>query len=77
MGAFIPPSSLDEDPSNQQRKGLKTPHQSTKVDDHLPTLAEMFLFISLFLVSSFFESRDEILFKGVDLSHHEISNFRL
>jgi hypothetical protein len=54
----------DEDPNNQQRKRLKTPHRTTKVEDHLPTLAAMFLFISLLLASSFFESRDEIPFKG-------------
>jgi hypothetical protein len=48
-----------------------------KRDDRLPTLGAMFLFISLLLASSFFESRDEIPFKGVDLSHPEISNFRM
>jgi hypothetical protein len=67
----------DEDPSNQQRKRLKVSHRSTKEDDHLPTLGAMFLFISLLLASSFFESWDEILFKEVDLSHPEISNFRM
>jgi hypothetical protein len=67
---------FDEDPSNQQRKRLKTPHRSTKVEDHLSSSIVMFLFISLLLVFSFFKSRDEIPFKGVDLSHPEISNFR-
>jgi hypothetical protein len=54
----------DEDRSNQQRKKLKVSHRSTKEDDRLPTLGAMFLFISLLLASSFFESRDEIPFKG-------------
>jgi hypothetical protein len=66
----------DEDPSNQQRKRLKVPHRSTKENDRLPTLGVMFLFISLLLASSFFESWDEIPFKGVDLSHPEISQFQ-
>jgi hypothetical protein len=48
--------------------------QMTKEDGHLPTPIAIFLFISLFLVSSFFESRDEIPFKGVGLSHLEISD---
>jgi hypothetical protein len=55
---------------------LKVSHQSTKEDDRLSTSIAMFLFISLLLASSFFESRDEILFKGVDLSHPEISQFQ-
>jgi hypothetical protein len=67
----------DEDPNNHLRKRLKTPHRSTKVEDRLPTSITMFLFISLLLASSFFESRDEIPFKGVDLSHPEISNLRM
>jgi hypothetical protein len=67
----------DEDPSNQQRKRLKVSHRSTKEDDSLPTLGAMFLFISLLLASSFFESRDDIPFKGVDLSHPEIFNFKM
>jgi hypothetical protein len=54
----------DEDPNNQQRKRLKVSHRSTKEDDRLPTLGAMFLFISLLLASSFFESRDEIPFNG-------------
>jgi hypothetical protein len=54
----------DEDPNNQQRKRLKVSHRSTKEDDCLPTSIAIFLFISLLLVSSFFKSRDEILFKG-------------
>jgi hypothetical protein len=67
----------DEDPSNQQRKRLRTPDLSTKVEDRLPISIAIFLFISLLIVSSFFESRDEIPFKGVDLSHPEISNFKM
>jgi hypothetical protein len=55
---------FDEDPSNQQGKRLKVSHRSTKEDDHVPTLGAMFLFISLLLASSFFESRDEIPFRG-------------
>jgi hypothetical protein len=54
----------DEYPNNHWRKRLKTPHRSTKVEDRLPTSIVMFLFISLLLASSFFESRDEIPFKG-------------
>jgi hypothetical protein len=54
----------DEDPGNQQRKRLKVSHRSTKEDDRLPTSIAMLLFISLPLASSFFESRDEIPFKG-------------
>jgi hypothetical protein len=54
----------DEDPSNQQRNRLKVSHRSTEEDDRLPTLGAMFLFISLLLASSFFESRHEIPFKG-------------
>jgi hypothetical protein len=54
----------DEDPGNQQRIGLKVSHRSTKEDDRLPTFGATFLFISLLLASSFFESRDEIPFKG-------------
>jgi hypothetical protein len=59
----------DEDPNNQQRKRLKVSHRSTKVDDRLPTLGAMFLFISLLLASSFFESQDEIPFKGGEICH--------
>jgi hypothetical protein len=55
----------DEDPNNQQRKRLRTSHRSTKVEDRLPTLGAMFLFISLLLAPFFFESRDEIPFKGI------------
>jgi hypothetical protein len=51
-------------PTTNKEKRLKTSHRSTKVDDRLPTFAAMFLFISLLLVSSFFESWDEIPFKG-------------
>jgi hypothetical protein len=67
----------DEDSNNHRRKRLKVSHRSTKEDDRLPTSIAMFLFISLLLASSFFESRDEIPFRGVDLSHTEISNFRM
>jgi hypothetical protein len=42
----------------------------------LPTSIAMFLFIFLLLVSSFFESRDKIQFKGLGLSHPEISQFQ-
>jgi hypothetical protein len=38
--------------------------ETTKEDDRLPNLGATFLFISLLLDSSFFESRDEIPFKG-------------
>jgi hypothetical protein len=47
-----------------------------KEDDRLPTPIAIFLFISLLFVSSFFESRDEIPFRGVDLSNPEISKFQ-
>jgi hypothetical protein len=63
----------DEDHDDQERWTFKILH----TDRWLPTLAAMFLFISLLLVSSFFESRDEIPFKRVDLSHPEISNVRM
>jgi hypothetical protein len=56
---------------------LHIDRQRSKTEDRLPTLGAMFLFISLLLAFSFFESRDEIPFKGVDLSHPEISNFRM
>jgi hypothetical protein len=56
---------------------LKVSHRSTKEDDRLPTIIALFMFVSLLLVSSFFKSRDEIPFKGVGLSHPEISNFRM
>jgi hypothetical protein len=49
-------------PRQDEEKNIS--HRSTKEDDCLPTSIIMFLFISLLLVSSFFESRDEILFKG-------------
>jgi hypothetical protein len=55
-----------EDPTQRQQKRM-TVYQSQKI----------ILFVSLLLVSSFFKSRDEIPFKGVDLSHPEISNFRM
>jgi hypothetical protein len=67
---------FDEGPNNHSRKRSKTPHRSTKVEDRLPTLEAMFLFISLLFASSFFESRDEILFRGVDLSHPKICQFQ-
>jgi hypothetical protein len=67
----------DEDPSNRQRKRLKTPHRSTKVEDRLPTLVAMFLFISLLLVSSFLNLKTRFRLRGVDLSHPEIYNFRM
>jgi hypothetical protein len=38
--------------------------QTTKEDDRLPTSIAMFVFISLLLAYSFFESGDEIPFKG-------------
>jgi hypothetical protein len=50
-----------------------------KIEDSTPIDkgGRPFLFISLLLASSFFESREEIPFKGVDLSHPEISNFEM
>jgi hypothetical protein len=35
----------DEDPSNQQRKRLKVSHRSTKEDDRLPTLGNVFVYL--------------------------------
>jgi hypothetical protein len=68
----------DEDPNDQDKMRNKDPTcHTTKEDDRLPNSGAMFLFISLLLGSSFFESRDEILLSGVDLSHPEISNFRM
>jgi hypothetical protein len=55
-----------EDPTQRQQKRM-TVYLSQQI----------IIFVSLLLVSSFFESRDEIPFKGVDLSHPEISNFRM
>jgi hypothetical protein len=55
----------DEGPNDQDKMRNKDPtSQTTKEDDRLPTSTAMFLFISLLLASSFFESRDEIPFKG-------------
>jgi hypothetical protein len=68
----------DEGPNDQDKMRNKDPtSQTTKEDDRLPTSIAMFVFISLLLASSFFESRDEIPCKGVDLSHPEISNFKM
>jgi hypothetical protein len=55
-----------EDPTQRQQKRMA-----------VYLSQQIILFISLLLASSFFESRDEIPFKGVDLSHPEISNFRM
>jgi hypothetical protein len=74
---IIPSSSLWWRPQWPTRRGIKTSHRSTKEDDRLPTIIALLLFISLLLVFSFFESWDEILFKGVGLSHPKISNFRM
>jgi hypothetical protein len=55
----------DEDPNDQDKMRNKDPtSQTTKEDDRLPTSIAMLVFISLLLASSFFESRDEIPFKG-------------
>jgi hypothetical protein len=55
----------DDEPNDQDKMRDKDPtSRSTKEDDRLPSLIAMFLVISLLLASSFFESRDEIPFKG-------------
>jgi hypothetical protein len=73
LSTFFPTLSLllshlthsDEDPNDKDKMRNKDPtSQTTKEDDHLPSSIAMFVFISLPLASSFFESRDEILFKG-------------
>jgi hypothetical protein len=55
----------NEDPNDQERWILKILHPDDKRGRlPLPTSIAIFLFIFLSLVSSFFESRDKILFKG-------------
>jgi hypothetical protein len=54
----------NEDPNDQKDEYIRSYTQTTKEDDRLTISAAIFLAVSLLLVSSFFESRDEILFKG-------------
>jgi hypothetical protein len=51
----------NEDPNDQERWTLKILHNDRQ---KRMTAYAMFFFVSLLLVSSFFESRDEIPFKG-------------
>jgi hypothetical protein len=54
----------NEDPNDQKDECRRSYTQTTKEDDRLTISTTIFLFISLLLVSCFFESRDEIPFKG-------------
>jgi hypothetical protein len=51
-------------PTTKKDEYSRSYTQMTKEDDCLPTSIAIFFFIFLSLVSSFFESRDEIPFKG-------------
>jgi hypothetical protein len=66
----------NEDPNDQTDEYKRPYTQTTKEDVRLTISTAIFLVFSLLLVSSFFESRDEIPFKGVDLSHPKISQFQ-
>jgi hypothetical protein len=66
----------NEDPNDQKDEYKRSYTQTTKEDDLLSISTAIFLVVSLLLVSSFFESRNEIPFKGVDFSHPEISQFQ-
>jgi hypothetical protein len=65
----------DEDPDDQDKTRNK---DFTPIDKRgwPPTYLNSYILVYLLLfVSSFFESWDEIPFKGVGLSHPEISQF--